>query len=107
MDDHSYGSPTSYSKTSAIRRGTVLGRCPDGSLRVTFSPSDTPISCDALRVSGASTAAEGDDVLVWVDEGDSPVRGVVLGIIDRAPISGDAGDDLPDALVLEAKDSLT
>lgn len=111
MRDQPFGAGAAAVRREAIRRGTVVGRAADGALRVSVGSGDAALVCDVLRSGQTPAAVEGDDVLVWSDEGDVGARGVILGVIERGSPPDDAVDDAadepPDTLVIEARHSLT
>lgn len=93
---------------SRIDRGEVVGTNADGRLLVRLTGEQTTLTCDVLVTSDSAVRWEaGDQVLLWLSAMDS--TGVVLGRIGLAFPKRGAEDtkDVPDTLVLEAKQSLT
>jgi len=99
--------------TGSMARGTVLGRAGERVLVQCDEVGWERIECELLYTSEAPALAlgTGDSVLVWLSNGMSPT-GVILGRIGpwSAPTPAPVHErelDVPDELVIEAKESLT
>jgi hypothetical protein len=98
-------------ETSQICRGEVAGVTHTGLMVVAFEGDDAPHRCcDVLLTNDAGTPmlAPGDRVLAWVPADDS--RAVIIGRIGQScasTVEVEDPDELPDTLLIEAKESLT
>jgi hypothetical protein len=95
-----------------VRRGLVAGLPEDGTVCVTVAGRPAPLACLVLQ-NGAGTPvlAEGDEVLVWLDDMPGNSSGVILGCI--APYAGTTGvvpagqfAQRPRTVIIEAQEEI-
>jgi hypothetical protein len=96
-------------EAKSIHRAVVTRVAADGEHYAELSDgSGTSVVCDVLEAAAPPRYHSGDVVLVWVPPRSSS-RPVILGRLSRRPLTAPAAkeSEIPDELVIEAKDSLT
>ena len=91
-----------------LAAGTVVAT--HGAVAVALRDGGAVLTCVVLQIGPTDAAllcAEGDEVLVWCDPGQAG-RGVIVGRIGASRAAPTPPrDELPDELVLEAREQLT
>jgi hypothetical protein len=94
--------PIVFTHSDTIRRGRVLRISGQGFAQVQLLGAERIIECAALQSSERGlSVATGDEVLVWLEQSESP-SGVVLGRIGAFQLGGAR----PQSLTLEAEEDI-
>ena len=94
---------------TAFSRATIVKTGNDGvSVSVEREGDDAAIvCCDVIENVAKLPLASGDEVLVWMGSGSKGSRPIIIGRVTHRVIEDADVPEMPDTLVLEAKQSLT